>query len=69
MRSNYKLTHSRGAELLKAHQTRGRSKELIYRRTLRKQRLERQKGRQQAGDKPLPEIELVAVHKTHLLIP
>jgi hypothetical protein len=35
--------------------------------TFSKQRLERQKGWQLAGDKPLPEIEQVAVHKDHLL--
>jgi hypothetical protein len=35
--------------------------------TFSKQMLERQKGWQQAGDKPLSEIEQVAVHKAHLL--
>jgi hypothetical protein len=32
-----------------------------------KQRLERQKGQQWAGDKPLPKIGQVEVHKAHLL--
>jgi hypothetical protein len=33
--------------------------------TFRIQRLERQKGQQQASDKPLPEIGQVVVHKAH----
>jgi hypothetical protein len=45
----------------------GRSKELISTWTLSKQRLERQKGQQQAGNKPLSEIGQVAVHKAQLL--
>jgi hypothetical protein len=32
-----------------------------------KQKLEKQKGQQLVGDKLLPEIVQVAVHKTHLL--
>jgi hypothetical protein len=32
-----------------------------------KQRLERQMGQQWMGDKPLPEIRQIAVHKAHLL--
>jgi hypothetical protein len=43
------------------------SKELISVRTLSKQKLERQKSQQQAGDKPLPEAGQVADHKAHLL--
>jgi hypothetical protein len=43
------------------------SKELISVRTLSKQKLERQKSQQQAGDKPLPEIWQEVLHKAHLL--
>jgi hypothetical protein len=45
----------------------GESKELISMQTFSKQRLERQKGWQQEGDKLLPEIGQVAIHKDHLL--
>jgi hypothetical protein len=45
----------------------GRSKKLISMWTFSKQKLERQKGWQQAGDKLLPEIGQVVVHKAHLL--
>jgi hypothetical protein len=41
--------------------------ELISAQTLSKQKLERQKGQQWAGDKLLPEIGQVVVHKAHLL--
>jgi hypothetical protein len=40
---------------------------LISTGTFSKQRLKRQKGWQRAGDKPLPEIGQIAVHKAHLL--
>jgi hypothetical protein len=49
------------------HWRRGEGKELISVQILSKQSLERQKGRQQVGDKPLPEIGQVVVHKAHLL--
>jgi hypothetical protein len=45
----------------------GEGKELISTGTFSKQRLERQKGQQRAGDKPLPEIGQTSVHKAHLL--
>jgi hypothetical protein len=45
----------------------GRSKDLISTWTFNKQRPERQEGQQWTGDKPLPKIEQVAVHKTHIL--
>jgi hypothetical protein len=47
----------------------GRGKELISTGTFSKQRLERQKGWQWEGDKPLPEIGQMVVHKAHLLSP
>jgi hypothetical protein len=46
---------------------RGRSKELSSVGTFSKQKLERQKGQQWVGDKPLPEIGQIVVHKAHLL--
>jgi hypothetical protein len=46
---------------------RGKRKKLIFVETFSKQRLERQKGQQEASDKPLPEKEQVVVHKAHLL--
>jgi hypothetical protein len=49
------------------HQRREESKELISRGTFIKQRLERQEGQQQVGDKLPPEIGQIAVHKAHLL--
>jgi hypothetical protein len=49
------------------HQRRGEGKVLIFAQTYSKQRLKSQKGWQWAGDKPLPEIEQVVVHKAHLL--
>jgi hypothetical protein len=49
------------------HWRRRRSKEMLSTGTFSKQRLERQKGPQQAGDKPLPEIGQVMVQKAHLL--
>jgi hypothetical protein len=52
---------------LKCTRKEGRSKELISRQTFSKQRLERQEGQQWAGDKPLPEIRQVSLHKAHLL--
>jgi hypothetical protein len=45
----------------------GSDKELNSEWSFRKQRLERQKGQQWAGDKSLHEIGEVAVHKAHLL--
>jgi hypothetical protein len=54
-------------ELSEVHQRRGKSKELISMQTFSKQSLESQKGQQQVGDKPLPEIGQVAAHKAHLL--
>jgi hypothetical protein len=36
-------------------------------KTFSKQRLERQKGQQWAGDKPLLEIGQIVLHKAHLL--
>jgi hypothetical protein len=45
----------------------GRGKELVFVGTFSKKRLERQKGHQQMGDKPLPEIGQVAVCRAHLL--
>jgi hypothetical protein len=45
----------------------GQGKELISVQTFSKQRLERQKGWLQVGDKLLPEIGQIAVHKAHLL--
>jgi hypothetical protein len=45
----------------------GRAKELISELTIRKQTLERQKGREQLSNKPLPEARQVVDHRTHLL--
>jgi hypothetical protein len=45
----------------------GRGKDLISMGTFSKQRLEKQKGQQWVGDKPLPEIGQIEVHKAHLL--
>jgi hypothetical protein len=45
---------------------RGRSKGLMSMQTFSKQRLERQKGQQWVGDKPLLEIGQIAIHKAHL---
>jgi hypothetical protein len=45
----------------------GRCKELISVGTFSKQRLQRQKGSEQVGDKPLPEIGQIEVHKAHVL--
>jgi hypothetical protein len=64
---NWKLTHSRGPELPKAHHRSGESKVLISAQTYSKKRLKSQKGWQRAGDKPRPEIGQGAVHKAHLL--
>jgi hypothetical protein len=44
-----------------------RGKELISTQTFSKQRLERQKGQQWVGDKLLPAIRQIGVHKAHLL--
>jgi hypothetical protein len=49
------------------HQRRGRGREEMSLRAYSKQRLERQMGLQRAGDKPLPEIGQIVVHKAHLL--
>jgi hypothetical protein len=49
-------TQQKGRSCRKHNGEGWRSKELISRQTFHKQRLERQKGRQWAGDKPLPEI-------------
>jgi hypothetical protein len=40
---------------------------MISTQAFSKQRLEKQKGQQQAGDKPLPETGQVVVHKAYLL--
>jgi hypothetical protein len=45
----------------------GRAKELISTGIFIKQRLERQKGQQQVGDKLLPEIGQIEVNKAYLL--
>jgi ACR3 family arsenite efflux pump ArsB len=44
-----------------------RGKDLNSMGTFSKQRLERQKGQQWAGDKMMPEIGQIAVYKAHLL--
>jgi hypothetical protein len=45
----------------------GRGQELISVRTLSKQTLERKKGGEQAGNKPVPEAGQIADHRDHLL--
>jgi hypothetical protein len=60
-------TQQRGWGAVSTPEKGGKGKELISVWTSSKQRLERQKGHQRVGDKLLPEIEQVAVHKTHLL--
>jgi hypothetical protein len=70
------LNHKQGTE--KEHAAEGagcykqpgkglRGKELISEGIFSKQRLERQKGWHQTGDKLLPEIGQVVVHKAHFL--
>jgi hypothetical protein len=58
---------AKGAGCTKCTGEEGRGRELISMQTFSKQRLERQKGWQRAGDKMLPEIGQVVVHKTHLM--
>jgi hypothetical protein len=60
-------TQQKGQKCRKHTTEAGRSKELIYPRTISKQMAGKAGRPTTVGDKPLPEVGQVADHKAHLL--